>query len=136
MDMDIIRHAEGTVEASPSSLTRFFRMPLAIRSEPMGAKGVRVVLEGSLDRRNVARFKRAIREAWDRLGEGGGERPALLLDLKALRTLDGSGLSALVALSAEGRKRGVALQVTGTTPTARRLIGRSGLHQMLEIEEN
>jgi anti-anti-sigma factor len=90
---------------------------------------VRVSLEGELDLSNVLRVEDELRKVEKR-------KPALVLDLRALRFLDSTGLRLIVSAHQRAKTQGRKLKIIQGGEPIRRLFRLSGLERRLEIVED
>jgi anti-sigma B factor antagonist len=93
--------------------------------------GVRVTLSGDLDMSSAG----AVEERLLAL-EAGGDAPShVILDLRALRFIDSTGLSLLINADRRGRKVGRHVTIVSGTGAPRRILDTTGLRGRLDVVE-
>ena len=85
-------------------------------------------LSGELDLSNVLCVEEELRKVEDR-------KPAMVLDLSALRFIDSTGLRLIVSAHQRARKQGRRLKIVQGGDAVRRLFRLSGLESRLEFVE-
>jgi anti-anti-sigma factor len=91
---------------------------------------LRVALEGDLDLTTAASVEERLIEL-----EDGDPPDRVVLDLRAVRFIDSTGLSLLINAHSRGRKAGRHVTVVSGTGAPRRILETTGLHGQLDIVE-
>jgi stage II sporulation protein AA (anti-sigma F factor antagonist) len=104
--------------------------PFAIRVQPFGASGTRLIVEGEIDLLTAPHFKAALDEEL-------ASASTVVLDLSSVRFIDSSGLQAIVAALHASTSDDDRLKISSALPAqAQRLFELVGVFDQLPLVDD